>query len=163
MPQAWVRPVYWKTMKPLMAQAMKPPPVQVNIVATTAPLNVTAPYASATSLATGGVCSCTMGTWLSAGGATYAYQWTRDGANIAGATNNSYTLVAADSTHAIACKVAVTNSFGTGASVSNTLSATVLASRGAKADEDDEDDEPVKHRQPPPPPPSHQPPARGHR
>lgn len=53
------------------------------------------------------------GTWRGATPITLTYQWTRDGANITGATATSYTLVAADVPgHSIACVETATNAQG---------------------------------------------------
>jgi hypothetical protein len=85
------------------------------------PVATTAPKVTATSLsvAATGVASSTTGVWTAA--PTFTYQWTRDGANIAGATAVTYTLVAADVGHLIGCTVTGTNSGGTGTSTSNTV------------------------------------------
>lgn len=63
----------------------------------TKPENVTAPFASsnATPPVQGSVLSVTTGTWLNAAGATYAYQWQKNGANI-GTNIATYTLLAGD-------------------------------------------------------------------
>lgn len=53
------------------------------------------------------------GTWRGATPITLTYQWTRDGANIAGATSASYTLVAADVPgHTLTVVETATNSQG---------------------------------------------------
>lgn len=64
---------------------------------TAKPEIVTAPFASsnATPPVQGSVLSCTTGTWINAGGATYAYQWKKNGANI-GTNSANYTLLAGD-------------------------------------------------------------------
>jgi len=58
------------------------------------------------------------GIWRGKTPITLTYQWTRDGANIAGATAITYVLVAADKSHVIGCVTTATNSVGatTGAS-----------------------------------------------
>jgi hypothetical protein len=58
---------------------------------------VTAPFASsnATPPVAGSILSVTNGTWLNASGATYTYQWRRNGINYGG-TGGTYTLLAAD-------------------------------------------------------------------
>ena len=86
------------------------------------PVNTVAPVISGTA-AVGNVLTSTTGTWTSDTGVTgYLYQWTRDGVNIASATSSTYTLVTADLTKTILCKVAATDSDGTSAYVnSNSL------------------------------------------
>lgn len=86
------------------------------------PVNTVAPVISGTA-AVGNVLNSTTGTWTSDTGVTgYLYQWTRDGVNIASATSSTYTLVTADLTKTILCKVAATDSDGTSAYVnSNSL------------------------------------------
>ncbi len=64
-------------------------------------------------LSTGGVLTCEPGFWSGEPG--FGYQWLRNGAVIAGATESTYTLVAADNQTAIQC--AVTGSNGSGAAV----------------------------------------------
>jgi hypothetical protein len=89
-----------------------------------APTNTVLPVASFTSGtgALGSVCTCTTGTWT--GSPTFARQWLRAGANIAGATATTYTLVAADSGNPITCRITGTNAGGSHAVVSNALTAT---------------------------------------
>jgi hypothetical protein len=57
--------------------------------------------------AVGQTLTCNPGSW--SGGPTFAYQWTRSGANIAGATSSTYTLGAADEGKSIQCRIAVSN------------------------------------------------------
>lgn len=86
------------------------------------PINVVAPVISGTALV-GNTLTSTTGTWTSDTGVTgYLYQWTRNGVNISGATNSTYTLVSADLNTSIICKVAATDTDGTSAYVnSNSL------------------------------------------
>jgi hypothetical protein len=86
------------------------------------PVNTVAPVASGTGTV-GQTLSCTQGTWLYSP-ASWAYQWTRDGANISGAIAGGYTLVAADSTHSIACRVTATNLAGSTSATSNAIAVT---------------------------------------
>jgi hypothetical protein len=82
---------------------------------------VTAPYASsnATPPIVNSILSCTTGTWLNAGGATYTYQWLRDGVVIAGQTAATHTVVSADTGgHELSCAVVATT--GAGASTPST-------------------------------------------
>jgi hypothetical protein len=68
-------------------------------------------HAGATPPIVGTVCTCTTGNWIGTP-TSYAYQWTRSGANIAGATAASYTLVSADLHTGIRCVVTATNAQG---------------------------------------------------
>jgi hypothetical protein len=85
------------------------------------PVNTAAPVASGTGTV-GQVLSCTQGTWTY--GQTYTYQWLRGGVNIAGATAASYTLVAADSTTNVSCRVTAHNPAGTASATSNAIAVT---------------------------------------
>ena len=69
----------------------------------------------------GSVMSCSTGTWTGAG-LVFIYQWRRGAVDIAGATSSSYTVVTADKTNTLSCRVTATNSKG---SVSATSAATV--------------------------------------
>ncbi len=83
------------------------------------PVNTIAPVISGTALV-GNTLTSTTGTWTSDTGVTgYLYQWTRDGVNISGATNSSYTLVFADRVRTIRCMVAAIDSDGTSAYVNS--------------------------------------------
>jgi len=76
------------------------------------PAVVDTPYAWSNGVIVGSVCNVTNGNWTGAP-TSYAYQWTRDGTNIAGATAATYTLAAADVPgHGIACVVTATNATG---------------------------------------------------
>lgn len=66
-----------------------------------------------TPLNLGTVLSVSNGTWSNSP-SSYSYQWKRDGANIGGATANSYTIVALDHGTMISCTVTATNSGGSG-------------------------------------------------
>ena len=84
------------------------------------PVNTTAPAVTGAG-AVGNTLSVTNGNWTYVP-TSYAYQWLRDGANIAGAISATYLLVAADSTHSIACSVTATNAAGsTVAPLSNAI------------------------------------------
>jgi hypothetical protein len=72
------------------------------------------PYVSANASPpiVGTVLTCTTGNWVGTP-TSYAYQWTRDGAAIAGATASTHTLVSADvGGHDLACIVTATNATG---------------------------------------------------
>ena len=86
----------------------------------TAPVNTVAPVISGTAVV-GQTLSSTTGTWTGTPTITYAYQWKRNGSNIASATSSTYTLVQADATFAITCVVTATNVAGSAEATSNSL------------------------------------------
>jgi len=57
--------------------------------------------------------TCSQGTWTNSP-SSYAYQWTRDGSNIGGATSSTYELTNDDVGALIACVVVATNAAGSG-------------------------------------------------
>lgn len=87
--------------------------------------NITAPVArgpvGGATEEIGAVLSVTNGTWESASPLTFAYQWRRNGTNIAGATLNAYTLQRADSGAAIDCNVTATNAVASRSQDSNNI------------------------------------------
>jgi hypothetical protein len=85
-------------------------------------VNTVAPVISG-STTFGSVLTTTDGTWTGASPITYGYQWKRNGSIISGATNQTYTLVAADSLANIICEVTGTNVAGSVAAGSNTITA----------------------------------------
>lgn len=78
------------------------------------PTNTVAPVASGV-VRIGELLSTTDGTWTGTPTPTYAYQWTRDGVDIGGATSSTYTVVAADISAQITCEVTATGPGGTSA------------------------------------------------
>lgn len=84
------------------------------------PVNTVAPVVSGTP-ERGQILSCTTGTWTGTGTITYAYQWLRNGAPIAGATLSTYTLVAADDNAFMSCRVTATDDEGSNSKTSNVL------------------------------------------
>ena len=86
------------------------------------PVNTVAPVISGTTTL-GSVLTTTNGTWTAKPSATFTYQWKRNGSNIIGATNSTYTLVVADSAANITCEVTATNDFGSASAISNTITA----------------------------------------
>jgi hypothetical protein len=68
--------------------------------------NITGIYQSGQTL------TCSQGTWTGQGTITYAYQWTRDGANIGGATSSTYLATVSDEDKTVACKITATNAGG---------------------------------------------------
>jgi hypothetical protein len=56
----------------------------------------------------------------------FTFQWLRDAATtIAGATNPTYTIVAADQTHTLKCAVTAANDLGTGSAVNSAATGTI--------------------------------------
>jgi hypothetical protein len=98
-----------------------------SITTFTIPTNTVAPVVSGTATF-GSTLSCTTGTWIGTGNATfqYSYQWQRDGVNIIGAYSNSYTLVQADVGAIIKCIVSAASSYG-GASANSNNTSMILA------------------------------------
>ena len=82
------------------------------------PINTVAPVVSGTGTV-GQTLSCTQGTWTY--GQTYAYQWLRGGATIAGATNPTRILIADDSGTNVSCRVTATNPAGSTPATSNAI------------------------------------------
>lgn len=69
------------------------------------------------SLAVGGALSCSNGVWTNSP-TGYAYQWSRDGTAITGATGSTYTVTAGDQGHKLTCTVTALNVDGTGTATS---------------------------------------------
>ena len=76
------------------------------------PVNIDSPDISGT-VGIGNTLTTTNGTWTSDSGVTsYTYQWTRNGTDIVGATNSTYSIVALDMDANIRCKVRAFDSDG---------------------------------------------------
>lgn len=88
------------------------------------PSSTVAPTVSGSST-DGATLTSTTGSWANTP-TSYAYQWTRDGTNITGATSSTYVVTLADRTHAVGCKVTATNALGSSPAVasSNTITGT---------------------------------------
>jgi hypothetical protein len=86
------------------------------------PVNTVAPVISG-STSLGSVLTTTNGTWTSLTTLTYTYQWYRGATLITSATNQTYTLVVADSAASITCKVTATNILGSNVATSNAITA----------------------------------------
>jgi hypothetical protein len=56
---------------------------------------------------------------------SYTYQWRRNAVNIAGATNKTYTIIAADQTNGLDCVVTPSNNLGAGAAQSSPKTAII--------------------------------------
>ena len=104
------RPVV-KAMKPRIASALA--------LNTNPPVNVVAPVITGTGTVGSTLTLQTIGSWI--GNTSGSYKWRRDGVDIAGATANTYTLVAADSTHSITAYVTTTNKYGSTSATSNAI------------------------------------------
>ena len=88
-----------------------------------APVNTAAPTVSGTP-GVGQTLSCQPGTWTQP--ATDAYQWSRDGVAVAGATAQSYAATTADGGHALSCAVTATDSAGSATAGSAPVTVTAL-------------------------------------
>lgn len=83
------------------------------------PVNTTVPAATGTGTV-GQTLSVTNGNWQYVP-TSYAYQWLRNGAAIAGATAATHLLVAADSGTSVSCQVTATNAAGSTPIISNAI------------------------------------------
>jgi hypothetical protein len=84
------------------------------------PSNIIVPVVSGTNTV-GSILTTTNGTWSGSTPITYTYQWLRNGSNISGATSSTYTLVTADTSNVVSCRVTATNSVGNANATSNSL------------------------------------------
>ncbi|HEY6890540.1 MAG TPA: hypothetical protein VI300_22240, partial [Solirubrobacter sp.] len=82
-------------------------------------------------VAFGRTVTCDEGQWL--GNPAFAYEWRRDGKAIAGATDRTYVVAAADVTHHLACHVSGTNAGGSAEATSAAVTVPPVAP-GATAD-----------------------------
>jgi hypothetical protein len=89
------------------------------VVALGKPLNLALPFVSGTD-AVGQTVNCSNGDWSSSP-TKFAFQWTRDGADIAGATSNSYKLTEEDGALLVACRVTASNDVGVGSATSGPI------------------------------------------
>ena len=107
------------------------------------PTNTTAPVATAPNGAiVGQAVQTTNGAWT--GSPTYAVQWRRGAANIAGATNNLYTLQAADAGQNVGSRITASNASG----YPVTADSNVLAVTTTVADEPGDEPVPQPTRSP---------------
>jgi len=92
-----------------------------------APVNIAGPEVTFNNLYVGGILTTTNGTWT--GSPTFTYQWynVSEGEQIAGATNNTYTLLTADAGDEINCILTATNAAGSTITNSNNINSLPLA------------------------------------
>jgi hypothetical protein len=83
-----------------------------------APAN-TVPPSVPPSAAVDDVIRCDPGTWT--GSPTFAFQWLRDGAPAAGATDQFFAVGPGDVGHVLSCRVTATNAGGSASATSNTV------------------------------------------
>lgn len=95
---------------------------QITLTAAAAPVNTLLPSVAGSDAtpSSGDTLTAVEGVW-SGEPATYTYQWKKDGSNISGATNKTYTVVGGDSTHAISVAVTAGNSAGSATATSAPL------------------------------------------
>lgn len=91
-------------------------------VALNPPVNTVAPAITGTPTV-GQTLTVSNGTWTNSP-TSFAYQWRRNGSDIAGATANTYALVSDDAGTMISCLVTATNADGQSSSVTGDLSIT---------------------------------------
>ena len=89
------------------------------------PGNTVPPVVSGTP-AVGSTLSCAPGAWSGDPAPTFEYVWLRDGAPIAGATEDAYIPQAADEGLELSCKVYATNAAGSQIDTGHAVSASVL-------------------------------------
>lgn len=94
------------------------------------PVNTALPVISGSAVV-GNTLGCSTGTWTGSDPRTYSYQWRRNGANISGATSNSYTLVAGDLAATITCRVTAND----GTTTAFATSTGVVVSGGAYSEQ----------------------------
>lgn len=111
----------------IIAESAKVGPV----TGTAAPVNTVAPVISGT-LTEGSILSTTDGSWTGTP-TSFTYQWYRNGVAIGAATNNTYTLAAADLGTDVHCVVTGVNASGSNTSTSNTLFIGASSSPHARA------------------------------
>jgi Tol biopolymer transport system component len=83
------------------------------------PVNSAVPQVTGSAV-TGGQLACSDGSWQS-NPASFARQWKRGGADIAGATGSTYTVTGDDVGQALTCTVVATNTGGSGSATSNAV------------------------------------------
>ena len=102
-----------------VVKAMKPRIASNLALITSTPVNTVPPVIAGTGAVGQTLRVTSVGSWV--GGGSLRYRWQRDAADIAGATTNSYLLVAADSTHSIRAVVTSTNQYGPTSANSNAI------------------------------------------
>ncbi|HEY5196276.1 MAG TPA: Ig-like domain-containing protein [Solirubrobacteraceae bacterium] len=102
---------------PAASPVTTPPPV---VPPATAPVNGALPGISGTAKL-GFSVSCSQGVWSGTMPQTYAYQWKRDGAAIAGATGVKLVIATGDLGHSLTCAVTSSNSAGRATAASASL------------------------------------------
>jgi hypothetical protein len=103
------------------ASAVSPQTAVVTAPAATAPADLVAPSLFITA-AGHETLGCSGGLWSGTLPETYAYQWLRNGAPIAGATGEFYRVEPADDGHTLACTVTVSNAVGRASATSVAVS-----------------------------------------
>ena len=93
--------------------------VRIQAPPTLAPVNNTPPVITGAANV-GETLNCSQGSWDNRPNA-FSYQWLRDGNNISGATSPQYTIVGADGSTSLSCRVAASNIRGSGSAASNVV------------------------------------------
>jgi hypothetical protein len=81
--------------------------------------------------------TCEPGSWEEEAPVSFAYTWLRNGAVIAGAQSNEYTLTAADEGDAVQCQVTATNLSGSGVDMTNVVVVSPVSSTALPALEEE--------------------------
>jgi hypothetical protein len=146
--------------KAYAVQIVNGPPGKVRLAFDSAPANSSAPSIPA-SAHPGDSLTCDPGTWT--GSPTgFEFQWLRDGAQIAGANSDSYTVTADDIGADISCRVTASNPVGSTSADSNAVVPSALPSDPPPSDPPPSDPPPAPAPAPSPSPsaaPSTVPPA----
>jgi hypothetical protein len=100
----------------------RPNPCDIGAFQTEPPAN-TAPPTLTGSPVPRGTLTCGQGTWTGDAPLSFAVQWLRDGAPIAGALQSQYRVTGSDVGTQLSCRVSATNIYGHASQTSNTLTA----------------------------------------
>ena len=93
--------------------------VRIQAAPSLAPVNSSPPVIAGTARL-GETLTCSMGSW-DYRPTSYSYQWLRDGNDISGATSRYYTVVSADLSTSLSCRVAASNIRGSVSASSNVV------------------------------------------
>lgn len=102
----------------------------VLILSATSPMNTGIPVLTGTAVV-GNSLSVSNGTWTNSP-VSYTYQWKRNGSNISGATNNTYTVVVGDVSSTLTCTVTATSA----SAESNSATSSGLVAQNPSQDPD---------------------------
>src|SRR5271166_5655854 len=95
--------------------------IAITSVAEAKPVNVELPKVSGSPVV-GATLSCSEGTWTGSPPPSFTYQWLREGSSISGAKSSEYKVMPEDQGHDLLCEVTATNSRGSVAARSASVS-----------------------------------------